>query len=95
MISNTSPSYNITYRDRIDKLTTTLSRLRGLPEDNDKIIQEVTEIHESILAERASKASKWAELLQPSNIRRLIIGVMVGVCQQWTGTNAIVCILLK
>ncbi|KAG2217892.1 hypothetical protein INT45_008068 [Circinella minor] len=76
-------------RDRIDKLTTTLSRLRGLPEDNEKIVQEVTEIHESILAERASKASKWSELLQPSNIRRLVIGVMIGVCQQWTGTNAI------
>ncbi|KAI9259454.1 hypothetical protein BDA99DRAFT_538416 [Phascolomyces articulosus] len=76
-------------RDRIDQLTTTLSRLRGLPEDHELIIQEVTEIHESILEERANKSNKWAELLQRSNIRRLIIGVMVGVCQQWTGTNAI------
>ncbi|KAI9495473.1 general substrate transporter [Zychaea mexicana] len=76
-------------RDRIEKTKHNLCRLRGLPEDDERIIQEVTEIHESILEERASKSSKWAELLQPSNVRRLIIGIMIGVCQQWTGTNAI------
>ncbi|KAI8140597.1 general substrate transporter [Fennellomyces sp. T-0311] len=76
-------------RDRVDQLTTTLSRLRVLPENDKLIVDEVTAIISSIEEERASKSSKWAELFQRSNIRRLIIGVMVGVCQQWTGTNAI------
>ena len=68
----------------------TISRLRVLPETHEKVIQETEEIITSIEEEREGKATRWAEMRKPSNIRRLIIGIIIGICQQWTGTNAIV-----
>ncbi|ORY99125.1 general substrate transporter [Syncephalastrum racemosum] len=76
-------------RDRLDDLKRTISRLRDLPEDHPSVLAEMDEIHSAVLEERAIKSSKWSEVCQKSNLRRLIIGVTIGICQQWTGTNAI------
>ncbi|KAI8147437.1 general substrate transporter [Fennellomyces sp. T-0311] len=76
-------------KGRVDQMKRTLSRLRVLPENHESVVQEINEILESIEEERANKATLWTEMRRPLNIRRLIIGIIIGICQQWTGTNAI------
>ncbi|KAG2227609.1 hypothetical protein INT45_002294 [Circinella minor] len=76
-------------RGKLDEMRKTISRLRVLPETHEKVIQETEEIIASIEEEREGKATRWVEMRKPSNIRRLIIGIIIGICQQWTGTNAI------
>ncbi|KAI9262120.1 general substrate transporter [Phascolomyces articulosus] len=76
-------------KGRIEQMKKTLSRLRVLPETHEKIIQEANEILASIEEEQEGKVTRWVEMRKPSNIRRLIIGIIIGICQQWTGTNAI------
>jgi SP family sugar:H+ symporter-like MFS transporter len=76
--------------DKTDECRKTLSRLRDVPEDDPLIIQEMEEISTAIQLERESKSGKFTEIFQAGNLRRLFIGCMLQLFQQWTGTNAIV-----
>ncbi|KAI9491191.1 general substrate transporter [Zychaea mexicana] len=76
-------------KGKVDEMRKTLSRLRVLPETHEKVSEEIEEILASIEDEKEGKATRWAEMRKPSNVRRLIIGIIIGICQQWTGTNAI------
>ena len=67
-----------------------LSRLRDVPEDDPLVTQEMEEIEAAIEIERESKSGKFSEIFQSGNLRRLFIGCMLQLFQQWTGTNAIV-----
>lgn len=40
--------------------------------------------------EKEQDGTKWKELMEPHNLRRLALGCFMQIAQQWTGTNAIV-----
>lgn len=77
-------------KDRSEDVKVNLMKLRDLPEDHPEIIEELQEINASAEFERESKSGKWTELFNKSNLHRLLIGVMLQIFQQWTGSNAIV-----
>ncbi|KAI9277782.1 general substrate transporter [Sporodiniella umbellata] len=66
-----------------------LTRLRDLPENHPEIVQELQEIEMAVEMERQATSGKWTELFERENLHRLIIGVMLQIFQQWTGSNAI------
>lgn len=69
----------------------------SLPADSDFVRNEVQEMSEQLEAERrltgdATFKTLFKEMLTiPGNLKRAIISVMLMVCQQMTGVNAIVC----
>lgn len=77
-------------RDKDDKVEKELCRLRNLPADDPTIIQELQEIKDAVEVERESKNTRWSEVIVPSNLKRLFIGIWLQIFQQWTGTNAVV-----
>jgi MFS transporter, SP family, sugar:H+ symporter len=77
-------------RDKTEQCRKTLARLRDLPEDDPLVTQEMEEIATAIELEKESKSGRFTEIFQAGNLRRLFIGCMLQLFQQWTGTNAIV-----
>ncbi|RUS22819.1 general substrate transporter [Endogone sp. FLAS-F59071] len=76
-------------QNRHEDVRRTLAQLRNLDELDPAITSEMKEIQAAIDAERASSGRKFTEIMQPLNIKRLFIGIMLQTFQQWTGTNAI------
>ncbi|RUS22856.1 hypothetical protein BC937DRAFT_86303 [Endogone sp. FLAS-F59071] len=74
---------------RHDIARRTLAQLRNLGESDHAVTEEMEEIQRAIDLERESSTGKFFEILQPSNLRRLLIGIMMQTFQQWTGSNAI------
>ncbi|KAJ2962452.1 hypothetical protein NQZ79_g2349 [Umbelopsis isabellina] len=74
---------------KMDQCRKTLARIRDVPEDDPAVLQEMEEIERAIELERESKSLRISEIFAPSNLRRLFIGCMLQLFQQWTGTNAI------
>lgn len=74
---------------RHDQARRTLAQLRNLDESDNAVTEELEEIQRAIDLERESSSSKFSEIFQPSNLRRLLIGIMMQTFQQWTGSNAI------
>jgi SP family sugar:H+ symporter-like MFS transporter len=77
---------------KMDQCRKTLARIRNVPEDDPKVLQEMQEIEQAIELERESKSLRISEIFAANNLRRLFIGCMLQLFQQWTGTNAIVSI---
>jgi hypothetical protein len=77
-------------RGEYDKVLSTLSKLRDMPEDHPEVQAEYEEIQQASEAEKAGKSGKFSDLFHGHNLHRLIVGIMLQVFQQWTGTNAIV-----
>lgn len=77
-------------RGKTEQCRKTLARLRDVPEDDPLVAAEMEEIERAIELERESKSGAFSEIFQAGNLRRLFIGCMLQLFQQWTGTNAIV-----
>jgi hypothetical protein len=77
-------------RGEYDKVLSTLSKLRDMPEDHPEVQAEYEEIQQASEVEKAGKSGRFSDLFHGHNLHRLIIGIMLQVFQQWTGTNAIV-----
>ncbi|KAF4586039.1 galactose-proton symporter [Ophiocordyceps camponoti-floridani] len=82
-------------QDDWERTTKILVRLRGLPADSDYVSGEIREIADQLEAERrlmgdATALSLLKEMvLIPGNRNRAIISVVLMICQQMTGVNAI------
>ncbi|OBZ83170.1 Quinate permease [Choanephora cucurbitarum] len=76
-------------KDRFDEAKQVLCKLRNLPEDHPDIHAEFEDISNAILAEKHHEGSKWNEMRESYNIRRIVLGCFMQAAQQWTGTNAI------
>lgn len=70
-----------------------LCKLRNCSENNPEALDELNQIVEAVETEREQDGTRWKELMEPWNRRRLAIGCFMQIAQQWTGTNAIVCSL--
>jgi len=77
------------FKGRIDEARATLSKLRELPEKDPGFAAEFEEVNASVEADRAIGTARWGELLEPSVLLRLVIGVVLQFFQQWTGINVI------
>ncbi|KAK8004562.1 cytochrome c oxidase [Apiospora arundinis] len=94
LISNESPRY-LARMDRWEEAKAVLRRVRNLPETHPYLQDEYREIQEQLEHERRvmGDATTWIlikEMAQSaSNRRRAIISIILMICQQMTGTNAI------
>lgn len=78
------------HRGRFDEAKVILCKLRHLSEDHPDILNEFNQITSSVTMEKEQDGTKWKELCEPHNLRRLALGCFMQIAQQWTGTNAIV-----
>lgn len=78
------------HRNRFDEAKVILCKLRNLPEDHPDIANEFDQITSSVIKEKQQDGTKWKELIEPHNLRRLALGCFIQIAQQWTGTNVIV-----
>ncbi|RSL43969.1 hypothetical protein CEP53_011445 [Fusarium sp. AF-6] len=82
-------------KDDWERATALLVKLRGLPEDSDYVQTEIQEMSAQLEAERrltgdASASTLWKEMVTiPGNRKRAILSVMLMICQQMTGVNAV------
>ncbi|KAI8073483.1 general substrate transporter [Gilbertella persicaria] len=76
-------------QDRLDEAKTVLCRLRHLPDNHTDILNEFEQITTAIQTEKQHDGTKWQEMREPYNVRRILLGCFLQSAQQWTGTNAI------
>ncbi|ODQ68522.1 general substrate transporter [Nadsonia fulvescens var. elongata DSM 6958] len=76
---------------KIDKATKSLSTLRGLPEDHEIVLEELSEIQASYEMEMSMGSSSVMELFTKENrqLKRMLTGAGVQALQQLTGVNFI------
>ncbi|CEP12248.1 hypothetical protein [Parasitella parasitica] len=74
---------------QFDDAQDVLCRLRNMPKDHPDIINEFDQITAAVTTEKRQDGTKWKELVEPHNLRRLVLGCFMQISQQWTGTNAI------
>ncbi|KAF4120781.1 to MFS quinate transporter [Geosmithia morbida] len=83
-------------KDDWERATNIIVRLRGLPADSDYVRDEVQDMASQLEAERSLTGDASAKTLMremvtiPGNRRRALISIMLMVCQQMTGVNAII-----
>ncbi|KAF2476559.1 quinate permease [Lindgomyces ingoldianus] len=93
-LNNESPRY-LAKADKWERASSTLSRVRNLPEDHPYIQAELHDISEQLEHERMLiGGSSLKDLLRemftiPGNRKRALISIGLMICQQMTGTNAI------
>lgn len=94
MVSPESPRW-CARQDDWEKATRILVHLRGLPADSEYVSHEVQDMAEQLDHERrltgdASAKTLFREMwFIPGNRKRAIISVLLMICQQMTGTNAV------
>ncbi|PKS10674.1 hypothetical protein jhhlp_002430 [Lomentospora prolificans] len=82
-------------QDNWERTTAILSKLRQLPASHEYVQREVTDMstqleHERLLVGDATTKTLLKEMwLVPSNRKRAIISIMLMICQQMTGVNAV------
>ncbi|KAM0431505.1 hypothetical protein ACHAPT_005483 [Fusarium lateritium] len=82
-------------KDDWEEAKNILVRLRGLPEESEFIREELQEMSSQLEAERqlvgdASTKTLFKEMVMiPGNRKRTFISIMLMICQQMTGVNAI------
>ncbi|KAI1056303.1 hypothetical protein LB507_001926 [Fusarium sp. FIESC RH6] len=82
-------------KDDWERAKSILIRLRQLPETHEYVQTEIQEMSAQLEAEKrltgnASASTLWKELVTiPGNRKRAIISVLLMVCQQMTGVNAV------
>ncbi|KAF4462005.1 quinate transport [Fusarium albosuccineum] len=82
-------------KDDWERATRILTTLRMLPEESEYVQNEIQEMSAQLEAERrltgdASASTLWKEMVTiPGNRKRAILSVMLMVCQQMTGVNAV------
>ncbi|KAI8853674.1 hypothetical protein BC829DRAFT_275101 [Chytridium lagenaria] len=67
----------------------TVARLRGMDVNDRAVEVEYGAIRAGIEFERQIGAASWSELIKPGVRRRLMIGIVNQLFQQWTGINVI------
>lgn len=81
-------------QDRWEEASRVLSLVRNLPESHDYVRKEMTEIREALDHERRLIGNAGFMDLQremwtiPGNRKRAILSIVLMICQQMTGTNA-------
>ncbi|KXG45313.1 Major facilitator superfamily domain, general substrate transporter [Penicillium griseofulvum] len=94
LMCNESPRW-LAKQDRWEEARATLSKVRNLPSDHPYVEEEFQAIATQLEQERALVAgSGFWDLMKemwfiPGNRKRAIISVVLMICQQMTGTNAI------
>lgn len=89
-----SPRYYVK-KDRSDRALESLSRLRGLPRENDMLQDELAEIMANYEYEKQVGEVTWLGCFsggiqnRSSNIRKVFIGTALQMFQQFTGINFI------
>lgn len=82
-------------KDDWERATNVLVKLRMLPEDSEYVQNEIQEMATQLEAERrltgdATAMALFKEMVHiPGNRKRAIISVVLMICQQMTGTNAV------
>ncbi|KAG2237072.1 hypothetical protein INT48_001840 [Thamnidium elegans] len=76
-------------QDRTEEAKVILCKLRNRSEDDPETMDELNQIITAVALEKQQDGSKWKELSESYNIRRLALGCFMQIAQQWTGTNAI------
>ncbi|RAK96514.1 sugar porter family MFS transporter [Aspergillus ibericus CBS 121593] len=80
-----SPRFDFRH-GRVDRARTTMSKLYGVPENHQVILEELDEIQNQLEAETGSE--KWYEFLTaPRMFHRICIGMALQTLQQLTGSN--------
>ncbi|KAI0006606.1 general substrate transporter [Xylariaceae sp. FL0662B] len=93
-ICNESPRY-LARKDRWEEARAVLTRIRNLPSDHPYLQEEFREIADQLDYERRliGDASFWSLQKEmwtvATNRKRAILSIMLMICQQMTGTNAI------
>ena len=93
-LCNESPRF-LAKQDNWEKATEVLVRLRALPADHPYVRMELEEMAQQLEHERELIAgSSFMDLQRemwtiPTNRKRALISIMLMICQQMTGTNAI------
>lgn len=94
LMCNESPRW-LAKQDRWEEARATLSKVRNLPSDHPYVEEEFAAIATQLEQERALVAgSGFWDLMKemwliPGNRKRAIISIVLMICQQMTGTNAI------
>ncbi|KAL6849686.1 hypothetical protein ACO1O0_009229 [Amphichorda felina] len=82
-------------KDDWERATSILSQLRGLPADSEYVRSEIEDMAEQLDHERrltgdATARALFREMVKiPGNRKRALISIMLMICQQMTGVNAI------
>ena len=82
-------------QDRWEEAKVNLAKVRMLPADHEYVRKEYQDMVEQLENERALLAGAGFKVLMkemwtiPGNRRRAIISIVLMICQQMTGTNAI------
>jgi MFS family permease len=91
---NETPRF-LAKQDRWEESKAVLSKVRNLPSDHSYVQNEFQEIYDAIEQERALIGGASFKDLQremwliPGNRKRSIIAIVLMICQQMTGTNAL------
>lgn len=94
LLNKESPRW-LARHDQWEKAAAVLSRVSNLPQDHPYIQMELAEMSEQLeLERRLIGGAKFMDLqkemwLIPGNRKRTLISIMLMICQQMTGTNAI------
>lgn len=81
--------------DRLEDAAKALGKLRGHPPDSDYIKDELAELVANFRLESMHMTATWADCFKggfkkpSSNLRRVILGILMQMMQQWTGVNFI------
>lgn len=95
LVSPESPRW-LAKEDNWERATEVLSRLRGLPATDEYVQGEIQEMADQLEIERRLTGDSSALVLFKEmfmiagNRKRAIISIMLMICQQLTGVNAIV-----
>lgn len=90
-----SPRYYVKKND-LDQAATALARIRGQKRDSEYILDELAEIQANYEYERDIGEEGWRGCFaggwkRNSNFRKVFIGSMLQLFQQWSGINFIFC----
>ncbi|KAI5205115.1 general substrate transporter [Aureobasidium subglaciale] len=89
-----SPRYYVK-KQQLDRAAKALGRVRGQPADSAYIVDELAEIQANFEYEMSVGTVSWAGMFsggirnRNSNARKVFIGVVLQMMQQWTGVNFI------
>ncbi|GAM90593.1 hypothetical protein ANO11243_086380 [Dothideomycetidae sp. 11243] len=89
-----SPRYFVK-KQRLDEAVKALARVRGQPADSDFVQDELAEIQANYEYEMQVGEVSWLGCfkgglgVRNSNVRKVVVGILLQMMQQWTGVNFI------
>ncbi|RUP51794.1 general substrate transporter [Jimgerdemannia flammicorona] len=76
-------------KNRWEEAAQSLSKLRGVPVDDESVQKELGDIRLAI--EEQARKGTWAEVFSSRNVPRLLVGVPVCICIYVWGVNRVAC----